>query len=84
MPTLSLKLKVTDREAQDLERLAHLTGQPKEELLSRAISRLVRTVRTSYKVEADVKDVRALQKKLRPYREASGYQSEQGFLDDRA
>ena len=84
MTTLSLKLKVTDREAQDLERLAHLTGQPKEDLLSRAVSRRVRMVRTSYKVEADVEDVRALQEKLRPFREASRFQSEQDFLDDRA
>ena len=82
MTTLSLKLNMTDREAQDLERLARLTGQPKEELLSRAVSRLMRMVRTSYAVDADLEDVRALQEKLRPYREASGYQSEQDFLDD--
>ena len=84
MTTLSLKLNVTPQEAQDLERLAHLTGQPADELLSRAVSRLMRMVRTSYEVEADMDDVRALQEKLRPYRKASRFEREEDFLDGSA
>lgn len=84
MTTLSLKLNLPDQTAQDLERISQLAGRTESEFRSEAVVRLIEQIRTFYKVEMDVQDLKEIQEELRPYREASPYKSEEDFLNRKA
>ncbi len=43
--------------------------------------KVVRMVQTTYTVKMDVERMRALRKKAEPYRKASGFGSEEAFLN---
>ena len=81
MTTLSLKLQLPDQAAQELERMARLSGRTESEFLSEAVVRLIERMQTSYTVNMSVEDLEAIQEEMRPYREASPYRSEEDFLN---
>ena len=80
MTTRSVDLRVQDDEAQTLDALQQLAGDP--DFLSQAVMKVIRLVQTSYTVKnVNVERMRALRKKAEPYRKASGFASEEDFLN---
>ena len=61
--------------------MARLSGRTESEFLSEAVVRLIEKMRTSHEVNMSVEDLDAIQAEMRPYREASPYQSEEDFLN---
>ena len=54
-------------------------GDP--DFLSEAVMKVVRLVQTTYTVKMDVEQMRALRKKAEFYHKASGFDSEEAFLN---
>ena len=79
MATISVDLHLADEEARTLRALQELTGDP--DFLSEAVMQVIRRAQTTYTVKMDVEQMRALRKKAEPYRKASGYDSEEAFLN---
>lgn len=81
MTTLTLQLNLPDETAQDLRQLSQSAGQTEAEFLSAQVIRLARQMRSYHEVRMSSSDLHAIQEELRPYREASAYQSEADFLN---
>ena len=79
MTTVSVDLRLADKDAKTLNALQEITGDP--DFLSEAVMKVVRMVQTTYTVKMDVERMRALRKKAEPYRSASGFDSEEAFLN---
>lgn len=79
MTTVSVRLRLADKDAETLNALQELKGDP--DFLSEAVMKVVRLVQTTYTVKMDVEQMRALRKKAKPYCEASGFDSEEAFLN---
>ena len=79
MTTVSVRLHLADKDAETLNALQALKGDP--DFLSEAVMKVVRLAQTTYTVKMDVEQMRALRKQAQPYREASGFDSEEAFLN---
>ena len=79
MTTVSVRLRLADKDAKTLNALQEATGNP--DFLSEAVMKVVRLVQTTYTVKMDVEQMRELRKKAEPYRKASGFDSEEAFLN---
>ena len=79
MTTVSVNLRLADKDAKTLSALQELTGD--SDFLSKTVMRVVRMAQISYTVKMDVEQMPALRKKAEPYRKASGFDSEEEFLN---
>lgn len=79
MTTVSVNLRLADKDAKTLNALQELAGDP--DFLSEAVMKVLRMMQTTYTVKMDVERMRALRKKAQPYRKASGFDSEEAFLN---
>ena len=79
MTTVSVNLRLADKDAKTLNALQELTGDP--DFLSEAVMTVLRMAQTTYTVKMEVERMRALRKKAEPYRKASGFDSEEAFLN---
>lgn len=78
MTTVSVNLRLADKDAETLNALQEATGNP--DFLSEAVMKVLRLMQTTYTVKMDVEQMRALRKKAKSYRKASGFESEEAFL----
>lgn len=78
MTTVSVKLRLAEKDAQTLNALQEATGDP--DFLSEAVMKVVRMVQTTYTARVDVDQMQKLRKKAKPYRHNAGFDSEEAFL----
>ena len=81
MTTLSLQLQIEDELARDLQRLSGSSDQTQEELVGAALRHFISLIKRYHEVRITPEEFRALQQKMAPYAQNSGYQSEQEYFD---
>ena len=79
MTIVSIDLRLADKDAKTLSALQEITGD--SDFLSKAVMKVVHLVQTAYTVKMDAEQIRALRKKAESYRKASGFHSEEAFLN---
>ena len=81
MTTRSVILRLKDEEARTIDALQEMSGE--QDLLSRAVMKTVDLLETSFIVgKVDQDRMSLLREKAAPYRDASGFSSEDEYLNE--